>query len=247
MSALPSRLHNNPPSSIDFAREAMADLNTFLTDHPVIQSTEQAKEGALYVERTRKTIQDMEDERKRSVAPLNEQVKTINESYRCVRDPLDNVLSELRRRLTDFTAREEAKRIREAEEKRLAAEAAELEARRAEEAEREAKASATFGEVTDVAAAVVEADQAFSRFKQADREAALAEHNTSVRLPSQLGGKALSLRTTENLILDDAIAAIKAIGVTDKISDAILSAARSYRKLRGQLPPGVRAETTRSI
>lgn len=243
--------HNNPPSSIDFAREAMADLNTFLSDTPVIQTIEQAKEGALYVERTRKTIADMEDERKRTVAPLNEQVKQINESYRSVRDPLDNVLSELRRRLTDYTAREEAKRIREAEIARQAAAAAELEARRAEEAEREAKAGATFGEVTDIAAAVVQADQAFSRFTQADREASLAEHNTSVRLPSQLGGKALSLRTKETLHLDNPTKAIDQIwtvyGISEPLREAILSAARAYRKETGRLPDGVRSENTRSI
>lgn len=239
--------HNNPPSPIEFAQEAMDDLRRFLLDNPAILTTEQAKEGSLFVERTRKTIQDLEDARKQEVGPLNEQVKGINETYRATRDPLDSVLSELRRRLTDFAAKEEAARFKAAEEARKIAEAAELEARRAEEAEREAKQNATFGEVTDVAAAIVEADQAFSRFAQADRAAQLAERDTGVRLPSQLGGKALSLRTTETLILDDAIAAINAIGVTDKISDAILSAARSYRKLRGQLPPGVRAETSRSI
>lgn len=239
--------HNNPPSQIDFAREAMSDLSRFLSDNPVIQTTEQAKEGALFVERSRKTIQDLEDARKRETAPLNDRVKVINEGYRTVRDPLDSILSELRRRLTDFTAREEAKRIREAEIARQAALDAEMEARRAEEAEREAKAGATVGEITDVVTAVVEADQAFSRFKQADREAALAERDTSVRLPSQLGGKALSMRSKETLIVTDAEAAIIEIGLTDGIRDAILSAARNYRKLKGVLPAGVSAQHTRSI
>lgn len=238
--------HNGPPSPIDYTREAMADLNTFLMDNPVIEG-EAAKTAALNIERMRKTLADMEDDRKRKVGPLNEQVKIINESYRAVRDPADKVLDELRRRLTDHVAREEAKRIREAELARQEALRLEMEARRAEEAEREAKAGATFGEITDVAAAVVEADQTFSRFAQADRAAQLAERDTRVRLPSQLGGKALSMRTTETLILDDAQAAIQAIGVTDGIRDAILSAARAHRKLKGELPPGIRSETTRSI
>ena len=239
--------HNQPPSPIDFAGEAMADLGRFLTDTPVIQTPEQAREGSLFVERTRKTIQDLEDARKKETGPLNEQVKAINERYRAVRDPMDSVLSELRRRITDHVSREEAKRIREAELARLEAQRLEMEARRAEEAEREAKAGATFGEVTDVAAAVVEADQAFSRFAQADRAAQLADRDTRVRLPSQLGGKALGLRTKETLILDDALIALAVVGVTEKISDAILSAARDYRRLNGALPDGVSSKTERAI
>jgi hypothetical protein len=238
---------NDPPSPLDYAEEAMRDLNEFLTNTPVIQTAEQAKAGALWVERTRKTIGDVEDERKREVGPLNEKVKRINENYRAVRDPLDGVLSVLRERLTDFAAREEAKRLKAAEEARKLAEAAEMEARRAEEAERETKQSATFGEIVNVAAAIKEADSTFATFAQLDRAAQLAERDTHLRLPSQLGGKALGLRTIEQLVLLDPIAALNEIGVTEKIQDAILSAARSYRKLRGRLPAGVSAETTRSI
>ena len=247
MSAVAHIGHNAPPSPIDYAREAMEDLNGFLTNNPVIDTTEQAKEGALYVERSRKTIQDLEDDRKKNVQPLNDKVKQINEVYRHVRDPFDGVLSELRRRLTDFAARTEAARIKAAEDARKLAEAAEMEARRAEEAEREVKQNASLGEITNVAAAIVEADQAFSRFSQADRAASIAERDTHVRLPSQLGGKALGLRTKETLILESAIVAIQATGITPQIEEAVLTAARAFRKLHGELPPGVRAETTRSI
>lgn len=239
--------HNNPPSPIDYAREAMADLNLFLTDNPVIENGQQAQTGALFVERTRKTIADMEDARKAEVGPLNEQVKGINERYRAARSPLENILNELRRRLTSFAAREEAKRIRAAEEARLAAEAAEMEARRAEEAEREAKANASFGEVTDVAAAIIEADQKFAAYEKAGRAVAVAERDTTVRLPSQLGGRALSMREQETLILDDPLTVIDHVGVTEKIRDAVLSAARDYRRKNGKLPPGVRATYSRSI
>lgn len=239
--------HNNPPSPIDYARKAMADLAAWLTDNPVIQEPEQAKEGALFVERSRKTIADVEDARKAEVGPLNEQVKAINEQYRQVRDPLDKVLSELRYRLTDYTAREEARRIKEAEEARQRAEALELEARRAEEAEREAKANASFGEVTDVATKIIEADQSFSRFAQADRAAQIAESQTHVRLPSQLGGKALSLRKATTLVLESYTRAIRAIGPNPKIEDAILSAARDYKKLHGRLPDGVTETSERKI
>jgi hypothetical protein len=250
MNAPPSRLHNNPPSPIDFAGVAMADLSGWLKNNPVIQTPEQAKEGALFVERSRKTLQDLDDARKKEVSPLNERVKGINEQYRSVGGPMANVLSELRRRLTDYTAREEARRIHAAELARQAAADAEMEARRAEEAEREAKQNATLGEITDVAAAIVAADQTFSDYAKADRAAQLAESQTHVRLASQLGGKALSLREKEILFLDDPRAAIDAICAAMPLGglhDAILTAARAYRKQNGVLPPGVRSEITRSI
>jgi hypothetical protein len=239
--------HNQPPSPIDYAREAMDDLANFLTDTPVIQTPEQAREGSLFVERSRKTIQDLEDARKAETGPLNERVKTINERYREIRTPMDGVVAELRQRLTDYTARLEAARIREAEAARIEAQRLEMEARRAEEAEREAKQNATLGEITDVAAAIVEADQTFSDYAKADRAAQIAESQTHVRLPSQLGGKALSLREKETLVLDDVKAAIAVMGVTDKITSAILSSARDYRREWGRLPDGIRSEITRSI
>jgi hypothetical protein len=244
--------HNLPPSPIDYAREAMSDLANFLTETPVIQTPEQAKQGALFVERSRKTLQDLDDARKNEVSPLNERVKGINEQYRSVRDPMDNVLSELRRRLTDYTAREEARRIHAAELARQAAADAEMEARRAEEAEREAKQNATLGEIVNVAAAINEATQTFSDYARADRAAQLAESQTHVRLSSQLGGKALSLRTTETLVLIDAFAAAQSIlgssiPLSDKLRDALLSAAKEFRKSYGMLPDGVKSETKRSI
>jgi hypothetical protein len=244
--------HNLPPSPIDYAREAMSDLANFLTETPVIQTPEQAKQGALFVERSRKTLQDLDDARKSEVSPLNERVKGINEQYRSVSGPMDNVLSELRRRLTDYTAREEARRIHAAELARQAAADAEMEARRAEEAEREAKQNATLGEIVNVAAAINEATQTFSDYARADRAAQLAESQTHVRLSSQLGGKALSLRTTETLVLIDAFAAAQSIlgssiPLSDKLRDALLSAAKEFRKSYGMLPGGVKSETKRSI
>jgi hypothetical protein len=239
--------HNNPPSPIETTHDALADLRAYLIDNPVIQTGIQAKQGSLLVERTRKLFQDIEDARKAEVGPLNEQVKTINSRYRDARGPLESVLTELCVRLNLFTVREEERRRQEADEKRLAAEALEMEARRAEEAEREAKQNATMGEIVDVADRIVEADQAFSRFQKAERAAAVAERDTHVRLPSQLGGKALSLRSKETLTVDNALKAMSEIGSHPKINESILVAAREYRKRFGRLPAGVSASHTRSI
>src|SRR5688572_27715592 len=124
--------HNRAPSPIEMGQEALADLNLFLTENPVIEQ-EHVKGATLFAERTRKTIADIEDARKAEVSPLNEKVKNINERYGFARKPLENLYNELRFRLTDFAAREEARRQREADEARLRAEALEMEARRAEE------------------------------------------------------------------------------------------------------------------
>ena len=237
---------NNPPSPIEMGQEALADLNLFLTENPVIEQ-EHVKEGTLFAERTRKTIADIEDARKAEVGPLNEKVKNINERYGFARKPLENLFNELRFRLTDFAAREEARRQREADEARLRAEALEMEARRAEEAERELKANATQGEIADLATAVIEADQAFSRFEKAERAAVVAERNTPVRLASQLGGKALSMRTREVLTVDNALKAISDIGSNEKINEAICTAAREYKRQYGRYPAGISVTIERKI
>lgn len=246
---------NNPPMSInldaptliDRARSFYTILSTFLKATPVIESHDDAKQAANYIEQARATIGEIEDTRKRRVTPLNDEVKTINEEYRTPRETLQSLMDEVKRRLTAFAAAEEAERRRVAEAARLAAEEAERIAREAEAVETEAKACADVGEVgVNVASAIAQADKAFVTFKRADRAAVRAERSVPVRLAGGMG-RAVSMRRTETLVLDDAVAAITAIGVTDKIKDAILSSARDFRKLHGKLPAGISAEIERQF
>lgn len=247
--------HNLPPGPIDFAKEAMADLSAFMASNPVIETPEQAKKAGLFVERMRKTLGDVEAERDNKVRPLNEQVAAINAEYKSVHNTdrkrpglADKVLNELLDRINSYIGREEAKRIAAAEAKRREAEEAERLAREAEERERQAKDNASVGELdVDVGAAIKEADQKFSEFERASRAAALAERDVPVRISSSLGGRALSARNHETLILDDWFVALNVIGVTEKIKDAILSAARDYRRLKGKLPDGVSSTSERKI
>jgi hypothetical protein len=233
--------------SIESARDCYRLLAAFLADTPVIENPGDAKKAANFVEQARRTIGTMEDERKLLVGPLNEEVKEINDRYRTPRDCIEKILDELKRRLTAFAAAEEAKRQREAEAAREAAEEAERAAREAEAIESDAKAMADVGVCdVNVAAAIAQADRAFDGFKRADRAAVRAEASIPVRLNGGYG-RAVSMRKTETLILDDACAAIAAIGLTDTIRDAILSAARAYRKLNGSLPAGVSAVTERQF
>lgn len=239
--------HNQPPSPLDLARDETVALSQFLADHPVIENEDQARNAKSFVDRTRATLGSLETERDGKVRPLNDQVSQINTAYKAVTGPLSRVLNELRGRLTVFARAEEARREAIAAEARRKAELAEMEARVAEQREQDLKANATLGEVVNVGQAIVEADQKFSAFEQADRAATRAERDAHVRIGGGFSGRALSMRTQEILILDDAHQAITAIGVTEKIREAILSAARDYRKASGILPSGVSAVTERKV
>jgi hypothetical protein len=238
---------NRPPGPIPSAKEAMREVSAFMADVPSIESHEQAKQGGAYVERTRIALAEMETERKVKVDPLNAQLGTINSSYRIVREPLEKILLELKRRLTNFASAEEAKRIAAAEAARKAAEEAERIAREAEAKEQEAIQNAEVGECADVGGAIAQADAAFSDFQKAQRAAARAEREQTARIPSVMGGRAQVMRDYEVLAISDAAAAIKCMGMTDKIRDAILSSARAYRGDFGQLPDGVTATTQRRM
>src|SRR5579872_7199954 len=107
--------HNAPPQvAIETAKDVMADLGAFLKDVPVIEQMEQCKKGDDWIERTSIALATMEDERKPLVAPLNAQLKAINEPYRIVREPLERLYAEIKRRVSAFKNKVEAERKAEA-------------------------------------------------------------------------------------------------------------------------------------
>jgi hypothetical protein len=239
--------HNKPPGPIESAKEAMAELSVFIENTPVIQTFDEAKLAAAFIERTRVALQTMEDERKPQVDPLNAKLEAINKPYRLVRQPLEKLYDLIRGRLTKYNNAVEAARLKEAQRLRDEAEAAERAAREAEAAEQEAIVNAEAGECTDVGAAIVNADGAFKDFQKADRAAATAERNVPLRIGSIMGNKALSMRTTEVFIVEDACAAITAMGLSDNIKGEIVKDAKRYREATGELPDGVRSEYQRSL
>lgn len=246
--------HNQPPGVIDAARDTMAALSDWMKDRPVIETDEDAKGAKLLLDRAKGCAGDLEAERIKLVTPLNEQLAEINGTYKPVHNTdakkpgmLDRVVIELKARLSVFMKAEEARREAEAERLRLAAIEAERLAREAEAKEREAIENAKAGELgVDVTQVVVEANSRFADFKKADRTAARAEKATNVKVGGGWGNAA-SLRTKETLILESYGKAIKAIGPHEGIRDAILSAAREYRKEKGCLPEGVVSETERKL
>jgi len=243
----PMPINPDAPSLIDRARSFYTILSTFLKSTPVIQTHDDAKQAANFIEQARATIGEIEDTRKSRVGPLNDEVKAINEEYRTPRETIQSLMDEVKRRLKTFADAAEAERRRAAEEARIAAEEAERIAREAEAIEADAKASADVGVCdVNVASAITQADRAFSTFVRAERTATRAENSIPVRLAGGMG-RAVSMRSRETLVLDDPCAAITSIGLTEKVKDAILSSARDYRKLHGSLPVGVSAVTERQF
>lgn len=244
---------NNPPGPIDHAQGVIDDINNWLSDHPVIATEDDAREAKPFLDRAKAALEEMESERDSKVRPLNDTVDTINVKYKTLHNTdkkkpgrYDKIVNELKARVAAFLAAEEARREREAEIARQAQAEAERLAREAEAKEAEALANAQAGEVVDVAEVTQQADEAFQEFELQSRFAARAERN----IKTKIGGgfdNAVSLRNVETLHLDSYNLALKAIGPNDKIRDAILSAAREYRKTHGALPAGVSATFERKL
>lgn len=248
--------HNMPPEPtvFEYAEEAQSAVSDFLNSVPVISEGEHLVNAKRLVENSRGIMAEMEAERDELVRPLNEQVAGINAKYKAIHNAdskkpgtFDKVLGELKARLTAYAVAEEAKRAAAAEEARKVAEQAEAAAREAERLEQQAKMDASVGVIdTGVAQAIAQADEAFSEFEQASRFAARAEKQTTFRIGDGRT-KSLGMRTEKTLILESYAKAITAIGPNDKIRDAVLSAARDYRKLHGKLPDGVTETSERKF
>lgn len=250
----PTTGHNQPPGPIDHAGDVIADINQFLADHPVIETEDQARDAKPFLDRAKSALDEVESERDSKVRPLNETVDAINGKYKALHNTdkkkpgrFDKIVNELKSRVAAFLAAEEDRRAQEAEVARLKQEEAERAAREAERIEQEALQNAAAGELDiDVAEVTKQADVAFQEYELQSRFAARAEKDTKVKIG---GGfeNAVSLRSVETLHLDSYSLALKAIGRHDKIAEAILSAAREYRKQYGSLPDGVRATFERKL
>jgi hypothetical protein len=247
VTALATIGHNNPPPS-EVTKTLDIELRVFLREHPVIQSPAEANLAAGLTQRAKNTLADIEADRKRLVGPLNDQVKSINAEYGEAASPIQSGLILLKGRMTDYAAAEELRRQEIAEALRIEAKAAEERASQAIRDAQEAVQNASFGEAVDVVTAKQDAVRAFNDARRADRAFARAERDAEhVRLAPGLGARAMSLRSQTELTVTDATLAIGAMGLTETIAEAILTSARAYKKLKGNYPPGIAVNQTRSI
>ncbi len=238
--------HNGPPSSIDLAKDTLSALADWLKDNPVIETEEAARAAKLMKDRADSAMKDLKDEHEKLYRPFKDQIDELAERYE-IRDPLARIISELKARIDRFINAERLRRQAIAEAaQRVAAEKATL-ARLAEEAERAAAQEAAQGVCdVDIVGATVTADQAFAEYERSERAAERAQRETHVMIGGGYG-KRLGQRTHEVLTITDVHAAIEDMGVTEPLQEAILTAARAYKKAIGELPDGITARQERSV
>ncbi len=238
---------NKSPDMTVTVTETMNDLSSWMSDHPVISTEEEARESKVFVDRGKLAIKDLEDERESRVKPLNVQVQQINDHYRTPRNLLQKVLDELQNRLSSFLRQEEQKRIAAAQEAARKAEEAERLAREAERIEQEAIEAAKVGELDiDIAGVTGAADRAYKEYEKASHQAAIAERDTRVRIGGGFA-RALGLKNKDGLTILDVHAAIDAVGLTETIIEAVLKSARAYKRLYQKYPPGIQVTTQRKV
>jgi hypothetical protein len=241
--------HNNPPDRLAFAVEAYGELSAWLKTTPAITTQAEAQAGAAVNERTLVALNEARAERETKTRPFRDRLNAIFDAYALVKDKgtLETARAELRKRLTKYANDLEAKRLAEVERLRAEAEEKERLAREAEAAEREAIDDAEQGVESDVGEAILEADQAFTDYRRADKQVAIAAKNVPVRFASVLGGKSRGMRTVEVLTVENFEQAIRIMGLTPKITEAILGSARDYKKEFGEYPAGINATFERSL
>lgn len=235
--------------AIASANDASPLLKAFIADNPVIQTAQEAQKAAVWIESARKTLGALEDERKPKVSPLNAALKSINEPYRLVREPIEAMVGVLAKRWNKWDSDERARRAAEAERVRREAEEAAARAAALIDQANDAQARADVGECdVDVGSAITDAQAAIRDAKVLGRVAARADHAAShVRVSSELGGKALSSRKRRIIVIDDPCAAIKVMGLTEKIAEAIQQSAKAFEEAFGELPAGTHEDFERSI
>ena len=255
--------HPPPETAIDRAKPVVAELNTFLADHPVITNEGEMRRAKDIGDRVLSCLHGVERERDGKVRPLNEEVAQINAIYHPLHNAgnknkpgiWDSLLRELKIRLTKFAKIEEDARLAKLAAARKALEEAERLAREKEEAAWRAKEEAEQGVCdVDLGAAIEAAQVTSQQAMRAYRAAQRAERDSKVRI---VGGidKAISLRNHEILTILDWKAAIQEMGqnidgsfdLPQVVAEAILTAARSYRKVFGDLPSGINSHNERSL
>lgn len=250
---------NKPPGPIEIAVAlTKGELSTFLEQHPIIEKHEDAIGAAKLIDRARKAAAEIEDERKAKVDPLNKSVKAINAEYHAVHNEdgkkpgsLDKIIVQLKTRQTAFLNAEEARKAKIAEDARLAAIAAEKALAEAAEREREALDNAAAGEfAAGVGTAIAEAADAEAEAAKLARQAVIAERDVTTRIATPFG-RSQVLRTHEVPAVANHVTALMTLWSDDKLklklSEAIISAAREWKRDKGAWPKGISITNERRL
>tara|TARA_R110000868_G_scaffold182850_1_gene423996 strand:+ start:786 stop:1448 length:663 start_codon:yes stop_codon:yes gene_type:complete len=218
--------------------------------HPAVSTEEDGREAARLIARARKCMQDAESERKALVQPHVDAQRETNSASKASLSGLVSMLSALTDRLWVFTKAAEDRKAEEA----IAAGRRAHEAASASVAAANAYADAvddqSQGEIgVDVLARQEAAAKAKADADRAYREAQRREREMAVRYsPGKDMGRAITARNHEVLCVDDMGAAMAVmIPYSEGLIEAVLTAARAYRKVHDRLPPGIGTRTERGI
>lgn len=230
-----------------FAKDLAGDLARFMSDNPVVDDGDDARDGARLATAAKKCLADLDDARKAETRPLNDQVSDINARFKTGAAPLNVAVKMLVDILADYKAREEGRREAEARRKEAEAWEAEDAAREARDAAREARENQSVGEVgIDAVKAEMEAARLEAEASKANRIAARADRDAGMVRVAAPGERALVLgREVEEIVITDMWALLRAIGPTEKVTAALVGEAKAYRKIHGRLPPGVSSSKER--
>jgi hypothetical protein len=212
--------------------------------HPEIKNDTDAGDAGLWIMTGRVAIRGLETARKEKIEPYQSAMNVINVAYKAIREPLENLVEQLKQRLNVFTTAEEARRKVDAQRMRDRAAMATNEATAASRVA--ADIASRSGELSVADNAIIaNADALIKNAAQAEERAKQAEHDATFRIPTTAG--TISMRNKPVLVVEDACAAINAMGLTDGIRKAICISAKEYRKENGRLPDGVTETTERSL
>src|SRR5882724_6116056 len=231
--------HNNPPEVLELAPDVIADISGKMADIPVVESGEDARLMKMEIDRAKACIKDLEAERDSKVRPLRDKADQIRQIYRRPRNLLGDLLDEMLSRVQLFVKAEEKRHQEIAMAAAARAAALALEARMKELEEQERLDDAAKGEIgVNVAEAIAEADDAFEAYEKAERQAALAQKQTHVKIGGGFS-RAIGMRKKETLHIANILEAIADVGTSEIVTEAILKAARAYRIVHGMLPRGI--------
>lgn len=240
---------NNPPpnDALVDARDTYKVVATWLRNNPAVTNESDAHAANEILGIAKSSLTILESARESECTPLRKIWEEARAKWATPIDSISKLHIEVSGRLQPYMLAEEDKRKAKAAEARRAAEALEAAAREAERIETEARDNASVGEFVDVVQASNDADQAFGEFKHAERIATIAEKGSTVKLRSRFATKATTLRTKRTLVIADVEKALTAVGITEGITEAILTEARKFKRDFGKWPDGVIEETERGL
>jgi len=237
--------HNNPPEPTPFelSKREIEDL---------------AEEARNWLDGTAIASQEIADQIGKLKGLMSEAIKTADARRKVEVKPLDEAKAEIQARYNPLIADTKGvtgiavRTIAECEkaltpwllklerERQAAAEAARKEAE-----EKAAAAQAAVRAALDLDFAAKEEAEALLVEAKKTEKAAVKLESTKAHVAG--AGRAIGLRSVEVIEVQDAVAAVRDIGLTDGMRAAIITAAREYRAEWGKWPAGVSAITERRL